>query len=88
MNSEPNITVENFLKCIKDGHNYGNEPTCSRCGHYGPGDFQHKLQQDNREMQTLICEYISNIKKMNEEIRIYRFFVIFLYVLILMNVFR
>lgn len=26
-----------LLKCINEGHLYGEEPNCSRCGHYGPG---------------------------------------------------
>jgi ATP-dependent Clp protease ATP-binding subunit ClpA len=37
--------------CIEEGHNYGDEPECSRCGHYGPGDHEHQLRQRIEELE-------------------------------------
>lgn len=40
--SEP--TVEQLKQCIESGHDYQDEPTCFRCGHYGPEDREHVLR--------------------------------------------
>lgn len=41
-----------LMACIEEGHVYNNEPTCSRCGHYGPGDTEHQLRERLRELHA------------------------------------
>lgn len=48
-----NPTIEDLKKCIEEGHDYSDEPTCNRCGHYGPGDREHQLQLKIQELQNL-----------------------------------
>lgn len=40
--------------CIEEGHDYGDEPTCKRCGHYGPEDYQHLLELENQKLKKKI----------------------------------
>ena len=28
--------IVKLKQCIEEGHSYGDEPDCFRCGHYGP----------------------------------------------------
>ena len=37
--------------CIEEGHDYGEEPMCKRCGHYGPEDHQHLLELENQKLK-------------------------------------
>jgi len=40
--------------CIEEGHDYGEEPTCKRCGHYGPEDHQHLLELENQRLKDVV----------------------------------
>ena len=38
-------------KCIDIGHSYNDGPTCNKCGHYGPGDKEHKLTLEIKNLK-------------------------------------
>lgn len=54
----PKHPLSQFKKCIEEGHDYGDEPECSRCGHYGPEDDEHmlklRIKQLEREMNMAL----------------------------------
>jgi len=48
----PDHPLSAYKKCIEEGHDYGDEPECSRCGHYGPEDREHILRMRIEQLEA------------------------------------